>query len=214
MKKRLSAGLAVGLLIFGLAGVAKATPANWIDWTSATTGTLTNGSQSIGVSLSGTAAHGFVNGDDNYNNYYTNTDGTDGDFAPSDLIQVYDSETFTLTFDSAITDPYISLVSVGNGARPVSYEFNAPFTVLTSGRNYWGYVGYSTSGNTFTGTEYNGILQLQGTFTTITFSVTPNEFWHGFNFGTGTAAPVPEPATMVLFGTGLAGLVGIRRKKK
>jgi hypothetical protein len=29
-----------------------------------------------------------------------------------------------------------------------------------------------------------------------------------------TVAPVPEPATMILFGTGLAGLVGYRRKMK
>lgn len=37
---------------------------------------------------------------------------------------------------------------------------------------------------------------------------------YGFSGGGSDAAAVPEPATMLLFGTGLAGLVGARLKKK
>ena len=33
------------------------------------------------------------------------------------------------------------------------------------------------------------------------------------DLGTGDAAPVPEPATIILLGSGLLGLLGIGRKK-
>ena len=38
-----------------------------------------------------------------------------------------------------------------------------------------------------------------------------SEFWYGPNF---TLTPVPVPGTMFLMGTGMAGLVGLRIKRK
>lgn len=214
MSRKLFAGPLAAVILIGMVGVASATPANWVDWTSTTTGTLTIGGESIAVSMTG-SPYGLIDGEYYYNNSstgFTNANGTYAGLAPSDLIQVNAGSTFTLNFDKEIVNPYIALVSVGQSGLPVEYAFSSPFSVVSFGSNYWGYSGYSADGNDFTGREYNGVLQLQGTFNSITFTTNPAEYWHGFNFG--VAEPVPEPATMLLFGTGLAGLVSVGRRKK
>ena len=199
-----------------LCSTSNAGAVTWIDWQSTSNGSLTIGSTNIGVSMTGNPM-ALVNGDGYYNNGSTggtSPSGTYGGLTPSDLIQVNGTGTFNLTFDSPIVDPYIALVSVGQGGWPVTYSFDDPFSVISSGGNYWGYSGYSVSpdGTDFTGSEYNGILKFSGTYSSISFDIAPSEHWHGFNFGVAdSASSVPEPATLLLFGVGLVG-VGIARR--
>jgi hypothetical protein len=59
-------------------------------------------------------------------------------------------------------------------------------------------------------------LQLQDTgLLDVTLTGTGGDFYFGFSHleATGDTAPVPEPATMLLLGSGLIGLVGLGRKK-
>jgi hypothetical protein len=206
-------------LLFGLASSSAIAGPSWIDWSSASTGSLTVGANTVGVTLSGSTPMGLVNGDYYYNNGATggtSITGTYGGLTPSDMIQVNGPSSFTLSFNQAILNPYIALVSVGQGYA-VNYTFNGPVTVLTAGPNYWGYIGYTSSGNTLTGYEYNGVVQLAGSYTSLTVSTAPGEFWHGFNVGTNAvAAPVPEPETyaMLLAGLGFVSFVARRRKQK
>lgn len=206
-----------------------ASAVSWTDWNANSivsgangsgSGVITVGSDTIGVALSG-LVYNFENGDYYFNNGstgYLSPAGTYGGLAPSDMIREVYSGTVTISFSQAVVDPYIALVSVGQGGLPVNYAFQNlqnPIQVISSGSNYWGYTGYTLTGNTFTGREYNGILKLAGEYSSITFSISPNENWHGFNIGVDSAADaVPEPSTMLLLGAGLIGLVGINIRKK
>lgn len=190
--------------------MAQSVSADWIDWTNTTTGTMTIGSATVNVTLAGNPMD-LVNGDGYYSSYNATTYAS---LSPSDLIRVDAPSSFTLNFDQTVSDLYMALVSVGRANAPVNYYFGDSFTVLSSGPNQWGYNGYTVSGNTFTGTEYNGVLHFSGDFDSITFNTNPNEYWHGFNFASfATASSVSEPASIALLGLGLIGLAAARRRK-
>ncbi|MDX1812985.1 MAG: hypothetical protein R3240_13605, partial [Gammaproteobacteria bacterium] len=142
--------------------------ASWIDWTSTNTGTILVNGITANVSMTHPASGvSLING----NTYYSGYPATYDNLNPSDLIQVSGTGTFTLTFDQALVDPYMAMVSVGQPNYGVTYSFNDPFTVVSSGPNQWGPGSYSVTGNDFTGNEFSGILQFSGSFTSISFTV-------------------------------------------
>lgn len=213
------------------AAPALATPVTYtyVSWTSATassgatngsaTGTITSGGQTVTVSYSGDVAGAQTNnsGTNYYNPASTFENSTVANAPTSpDIIQLSEASSYTdtLTFSSAIVNPIIDIVSLGGGGS-VSYTFNAAPTILGQGTDDWGGCNtcLSVSGDTLTGTEGSGVIQFDGSFTSITWTTTGGEYWNGITVGDVAATPTPEPGSIFLLGSGLAGLALLMRKK-
>jgi hypothetical protein len=125
------------------------------------------------------------------------------------------SYTETITFSSSVTNPILAIWSLGQNGIIGQYVFAAgqPFTITSGGPNaqYGGASIYSV-GNTVFGEEGNGDVQFAGVYKTITFTTPVYENYYAFTVGA-DVAPVPEPATLGLMGTGILGLVALGRKK-
>ena len=77
--------------------------------------------------------------------------------------------------------------------------------------------GVGTSGNVLQGAESDGTIEFAGPITTLSFVTAFGENWNGFDIGllpqSTSPSPTPEPGTLLMVGTGLAGLVGAARRK-
>jgi hypothetical protein len=207
------------ILVGGSVAVANA--AYWTDWTSApagasiVSGTLFDGTNTVDVTYTG--PYGFAQtsgGGTNYWTYPGPTSPYDSFNGPpdSDIVALNTAGTKTITFSQAVTNPLFAWTSWnGNSA-----QFGVPISILSYARGYW---GTGTPALNLDGTSFNaageetGVVQLMGTFTSITFTDSANEYWHGFTMGLPGAVPsgVPEPTTVLLLGLGIVGLAGARR---
>ena len=108
-----------------------------------------------------------------------------------------------ITFSKSVVNPVMAIWSLGAGGTTASFNFtpSEPFTIESGGPSaeYGGSTIFVCSGNSLAvcGTEGNGTIQFQGTFSTISWTNPVFENYYGFTIGApiSTSVVVPEPAS-------------------
>jgi hypothetical protein len=196
----------------------------WTNWTTATTGgpgsaTGTNGS--VTVTYSGELDGAITNGGSSVwapNSSFTGGTVTTSPSVVGDELALNGSYTGTntISFSSPVTDPLIAIWSLGQPGLSASFNFIGITPTLEAGGPNSQYGGSSITvlANSVFGNEGNGVVQFTGTFSSLSWTNTFENYYSftvGVN-GSDTPAPVPEPMTMTLVGSGVVGMLLRRRR--
>ena len=216
---------------FPLAQQASAVEIKWTDWTTATIGQVTGTAVSLGetISIAYTGTYSFSQtgiGTDYFNpsSPYTDNPVVDNRPPAAEMVAIIGGPTaltHTISFSEPVIDPVMAIVSLGQPGLTITYNFgDETFDILSSGTGFWGGAEpdslFQLTPSVLTGTEGHGAIQFSGTYSEITWTVPTAENWHGFTFGfelLESQAPVPLPAAVWLFGSGLLGLIGVARRR-
>jgi hypothetical protein len=228
-----AAGIAAAATLLTLAAPRSAhAQVVWTDWVAgvegpngSATGTLLVNGTTVGVSYVGEIA--FIQTDANATNYWQPDEPYKSATVPNapppgDIIALSLATSKTITFSQAITNPLFAVVSLnGNG-----YRFDRDFQILSFGEGFWGN-GTLTKADAGAGFfqlngsgEPHGVIEFQGTFSSITWTSLTDEYWNGFTIGVRGLAPTavdaPEPSALALLLPALpiVGMVARKRRSK
>ena len=219
----------IGTTLLALALAAADARAGTIDWTTwantsspaPATGTM----GAIGVTYNGDYTQ-VVPDYPSWNPSSSYTGGTISNAPPQSggIVQLMGGNTDvnTINFSTPVTDPVMAIWSLGAPNSTAYFDFtaNEPFAIEAGGPSAeYGGSSITASGVDVAGAEGNGVIQFDGTFSSISFTNPTYENWYGFTVGYNTdpsTSPVPEPSSFPMLLAGLAAIGGalyLARKK-